>query len=124
MAKILLIDDDEQVRLTIRTMLERIGHDVVEAPDGAVGVEMFRESPADLVITDIVMPQKGGITTIYELRRDYPDLRIIAMSGGGALRGTDYLEVARQIGASRTINMPVEMEELREVVTELLSARD
>jgi CheY-like chemotaxis protein len=124
MAKILLIDDDEQVRLTLRTMLERIGHDVVEASDGQVGVDKFRESPADLVITDIVMPQKGGITTIYELRRDYPDLRIIAVSGGGAMRGTDYLEVARQIGASRTISMPVEMEELRKAVTELLATGD
>ncbi|MGH2570222.1 MAG: response regulator [bacterium] len=121
MARILLIDDDEQVRLMIRTMLERIGHDVVEAQDGVAGVEKFREAPADLVITDIVMPQKGGIATIVELLRDYPGLRIIALSGGGASRGTDYLEVARQIGASRTISMPVDMEELTETVGELLS---
>ena len=121
MARILLIDDDEQVRSMIRAMLERIGHEVVEAPDGVVGVEKFRESPTDLVITDIVMPQKGGIATIYELLRDYPDLRIIALSGGGASRGTDYLEIARQIGASRTISMPVDMEELTETVSELLA---
>jgi CheY-like chemotaxis protein len=124
MARILLIDDDEQVRLMIRTMLERIGHDVVEAQDGVAGVEKFREDPADLVITDIVMPQKGGIATIFELLRDYPGLRIIALSGGGASRGTDYLEIARQIGASRTISMPVDMEELTETVGELLSQRN
>jgi CheY-like chemotaxis protein len=124
MARILLIDDDEQVRLMIRTMLERIGHDVVEAQDGVAGVAKFRESPADLVITDIVMPQKGGIATIVELLRDYPGLRIIALSGGGASRGTDYLEIARQIGASRTISMPVDMEELTETVGELLSQRN
>jgi len=122
MARILVIDDDEQVRLMIRAMLERIGHQVVEAPDGVVGLQIFHDCPADLVITDIVMPQKGGIATIYELLREYPDLRIIALSGGGASRGTDYLAIARQIGASRTISMPVDMEELTEAVGELLSS--
>jgi len=83
MARILLIDDDAPVRRTLRKMLERQGYEVEEAPDGKAGLTLYQENPADLIITDLIMPEMEGIETIMELRRRFPDVKIIAMSGGG-----------------------------------------
>ena len=83
MARILIIDDEEKFRKMLRQMLERAGHEVVEAPDGKEGVKLYREKLTDLIITDIFMPEKEGIQTIKELKRDFPEAKIIAISGGG-----------------------------------------
>ncbi len=120
MACILVIDDDLQVRRMLRQMLERSGYVVFDAPDGNAGIKCYRECRADLVITDIVMPEKEGIETIRELVQEFPEVKIIAMSGGGRIGPDAYLEVARQIGAVRTLTKPVEREELLSNISELL----
>lgn len=123
MARILVIDDDEQIRLMLRKMLERDGHEVTVAPDGAVGVRTFRRQPTDLVITNILMPEKEGLATIRELHADFPDLPIIALSGGGTTRGLDFLKMAEHFGAARTFRKPVDWNELTAAVRELISLK-
>ncbi len=119
-ARILVIDDDVQVREMLREMLERVGHEVVEASDGTSGVKLFRENPTDVVVTDIFMPDKDGIVTIQELRSEFPDVGIIALSGGGGFQRFDFLETARRLGASAILRKPVDWEELTEAVSKLL----
>ena len=76
MALILIIDDDDQIRDVIRRMLEPAGHEVVEAVDGADGIRIYRERPADLIITDLIMPKKEGVELIMELKMEFPDVKI------------------------------------------------
>src|SRR2546421_220445 len=99
MARILVIDDNNDLRTIMQHMLEPEGHEVVLAADGAEGLKLQAECPAALVITDIFMPNKEGIETIYELREKYPHTIIIAISGGGKLPGKDYLLTANELGA-------------------------
>jgi len=121
MARILLIDDDAPVRRTLRKMLERQGYEVEEAPDGKAGLTLYQENPADLIITDLIMPEMEGIETIMELRRRFPDVKIIAMSGGGQIRPEQYLQIAKSLGAQHTFAKPVEMKLLLKTVEELLT---
>ncbi|MCX5828963.1 MAG: response regulator [Deltaproteobacteria bacterium] len=122
MARILLIDDDEQLRMMLRKMLEKAGYtDVEEANDGHIGIQLFRQHPFDLVITDIIMPDKEGIETIIELIGDYPQVKIIAMSGGGRVGPQDYLKMAKHLGASRALTKPFKYSDLIDSVQELLS---
>ena len=123
MANILIIDDEELVRLTLRQMLEDAGHDVAEAADGREGIARYKERPADLVITDIIMPEKEGIETIIELQHHDPAIQIIAMSGGGRLRNLDFLNVAEKFGATRILAKPFEDEEFLEAVEDCLRQR-
>lgn len=81
MARILVIEDDEQVRNILCEMLEGVGNDMEDAPDGLEGVQTYKEDPTDLVITDLFMPEKDGVETIRELQRDYPDVKVIAITG-------------------------------------------
>lgn len=121
MARILIIDDDVQTLNMLRQMLEREGYEVMDAPDGKEGLKRYRENPTDLIITDLIMPEKEGIETIRELRRDFPDIKIIAMSGGGRVVPGDYLHMARMLGAQHTFAKPIEREELLAAVRELLT---
>ena len=120
MARILVIDDEELVRFTLRQILQKAGHEVVEATNGKNGIEVFKQSPVDLIITDIIMPQKEGIETIVELRRDYPDVGIIAISGGGRTRTTNYLELAQTFGARHILRKPFGRHELLDAVQDVL----
>ena len=120
MSRILIIDDDIQVRAMLRQMLERSGYDVTDAPDGEAGMMLQRKEPAELVITDIIMPEKEGIETIMELRKEFPAVKIIAISGGGRIGPKDYLEMAERLGASRTMRKPIPRQELLDTVCELL----
>lgn len=122
MKRILVIDDDIQVRQLLKQILEQAGYEVAEAPDGKVGIRLYRDKPADLIITDIIMPEKEGVETIIELRRDFPDVKIIAISGGS--RGIDAqncLSYVKQLGVMRTFAKPVDRGELLVAVEELLS---
>ncbi|RMF72412.1 MAG: response regulator [Acidobacteria bacterium] len=119
---ILVIEDDEQTRGMLAEMMRRAGYDVLEAPDGRVGVELFRSRRVDLVITDILMPEKDGLETIRDLKRESPDVRIIAISGGGRTGLLDFLPVARRLGASRTFAKPTDRRELLSAVAEELAA--
>jgi CheY-like chemotaxis protein len=106
MAKILVIDDDVIVRETIIQILEDRGYQVVSAEDGKRGIASFRSEKPDLVITDIIMPEKEGIQTITEIRRERPDAKVIAISGGGRIGNTDFLKIAQKLGASDVIAKP------------------
>ena len=121
MARIVVVDDDARLREIVRRVLERAGHQVKEASNGTEGTQLVREDPPDLLITDIVMPDKEGIATIVELRRDYPDLKIIAASGGGRFGVGPYLDSAKMFGANRTLTKPFGIDEIRQTVEELLA---
>lgn len=122
MARILLIDDDDQFRMLLRKMLEKAGYkDIEEANDGRTGMKLFRQRPFDLVITDIIMPDKEGIETIMELTSEYPQMKIIAMSGGGRVGPQGYLEMAKRLGASRTLEKPFKYSDFLDIVQELLN---
>lgn len=120
MPSILIIDDDPQVLAMLRQRLMRNGYEVIEAADGKEGVKIYRENPTDLIITDLIMPEKEGIEIIIELRRDFPDIKIIAMSGGGRVSPDQYLPMAKGLGARYTFAKPIEMEELLQAINELL----
>jgi CheY-like chemotaxis protein len=125
MKKILVIDDDDLVRNVITKMLEREGFKVITAVNGKEGVELFYTDPADLVITDLIMPEKDGIETILELKKAFPEIKIIAISGGGQLGpgkvgATDYLSIAKAYGASCILTKPVEMNILINAVNKTL----
>ena len=120
MANILIIDDDNQFRTMLRKMVERNGYEVIEASDGKEGIKLYRKNPTDLIITDLIMPEKDGIETIQELRKDFPDVKIIAISGGGRLGPHDYLHLAKMLGAQRTLTKPIELPELLRNIKELL----
>ncbi len=104
----------------LRKILEKDGYEILEAPDGKVGSELYRKDPVDLIISDIFMPNQEGLRTIKELRQDFPDLKIIAISGGGRVKGFDYLEDAKIFGANRTLAKPFTSKEVLEAVGELL----
>ena len=120
--RILVIEDDDQTRHMLAEMMRRAGYEVLEAPDGRVGVELFRTERVDLVITDILMPEKDGLETIRDMKRESPDVRIIAISGGGRTGLLDFLPVARRLGANRTFAKPTDRRELLSAVAEELAA--
>jgi len=120
-ARILAIDDDEGIRVMLREVLTREGHDVRLARNGEEALQLLGEHPCELVITDIVMPRKEGIETIVELRRSHPEVRIIALSGVGSGGGDDYLRFAEKLGATRTLSKPVRVSDLRRIVAECLA---
>jgi CheY-like chemotaxis protein len=120
MAKILVIDDQEPIRTLLRAMLEHIGHEVHEAPNGRDGLARYQEHPVDLVITDINMPEMNGLDLVLALTRGFLNVKVIAMSGEQG-KG-DSLRVAKLLGARQTLQKPFTMEQLvRTVGYELLS---
>jgi len=120
MPRILLIDDDEHVRRSVRRLLEWSGYEVLQAAEGQTGLRLWRERGADLVITDICMPSRTGIEVILELRALAPGLALIAISGGAESRVLDLLGTARQAGAVRTVPKPFTGLELLATVREVL----
>jgi len=123
MASILIIDDEEDIRQILAALLKRAGHTVREAANGMEGLKLYREHPADLVITDLVMPEKEGLSTIMELRGQHPAVRIIAMSGGLAHDPKLYLNMAQKLGADHVLRKPFQIEDLQEAVTATLALR-
>jgi len=109
MKKILIIDDDEQVLLMLKAMLEREEFDVTTALDGKEGIRLFKQNPADLVITDIIMPEKEGLEIIIELKINQPDLPVIAISGGGWDSPNIYLDPAKAMGINAILEKPIEL---------------
>ncbi|MGD8764646.1 MAG: response regulator [Desulfobacteraceae bacterium] len=120
MGRVLVIDDEPQIRSMLRMMLERAGHEVEEAPDGIEGIRIYRNNPADLIISDLIMPNKDGIGMIIELKKEFPDVKIIAMSGGGLNKPEGYLEGAKKLGAQRTLTKPIDRDELLRTVSDTL----
>lgn len=120
MKRILIIDDEQQIRSMLRLMLERDGYEVVEAPDGIEGIKAYRQKPADLIITDLIMPNKDGIGMIIELQKEFPDVKIIAMSGGGLNKPEGYLKGAKKLGAACTLTKPIDREEMLRAVKNVI----
>lgn len=122
MATILVIDDDKRIRLMIRRILTSAGHLVIEAEDGLKGLARFAADNPDLVISDIVMPDQEGISTIRQLRQACGKLPILAISGGGSsLAGAEYLRMATDLGATAALGKPFGAEELIATVAALLA---
>ena len=121
MTRILVIDDEESVRTVLRQMLEKEGYEIEDAEDGAVGLKLLHEHLPDLIITDLFMPEKEGIETMIEVRKHFPQVKIIAISGGGRMGKLDLLPMAESFGAQRTLAKPFERKELLETVKEVLS---
>ena len=120
MPRILIIDDDDPFRTMLRMTLTKLGYDVIEAPNGKLGLSLHLASPADLVMTDLIMPEQEGLETIRLLRRKQPEVKIVAMSGGGRINARDFLVVARMFGANRTLVKPFSREQLEATLAELL----
>ncbi len=121
MPRILLVEDDPQVRTMMLETLGQEGYDVVEAHNGKEAIAMYKAAPADLVITDIIMPEQDGVETIHVLRRDFPDAKIIAISGGSAnVRGEYLLGTADALGAVKTFKKPVDIPLLLDTIKAML----
>jgi CheY-like chemotaxis protein len=122
LALILVIDDEAAIRQLVRHILEHAGHTVIEAPNGRAGIQLLRDNRIDLVITDIIMPEMEGIEMIMAIRRDFPATRVLAMSGGGSVKGSSvYLDAASKLGADAILAKPFRATTLREVVKNLLA---
>jgi DNA-binding response OmpR family regulator len=120
MACIVLIEDNNTLRGILKKTLEYEGHEVLDAQDGIDGERLYQEGYADLVITDIVMPRKDGIEVILELRRDFPDIKILAISGGGRIGSEQYLDMAKSLGAQDILGKPFKQKDIVESVRKLL----
>jgi len=120
MARILVVDDEAQIRVLLRQLLIREGYEVDEAPNGNIALKKFRENPFDLVIMDLIMPDKEGLETILELKKEFGEAKIIAISGGGRVGPDSYLKYAKGFGALHTLTKPIENAELLRAIREVL----
>ncbi len=120
MQSILVIDDDKLMCLALARILASAGYSVAQAFNGDEGLQMYRSQKFDLVITDLIMPDKEGIQIIRELRKEDSQIRIIAMSAGGRGGATDYLKWARLMGAKQCLSKPIKREDLLNAVTSVL----
>ncbi len=118
--RILVIDDDDQMRVLLRQVMEWAGYEVMEASNGRQGMIRQRKNPADLVITDLIMPEQEGLETIGQLKKEFAGIKIIAISGGGRIGPEAYLPAARELGADRVFSKPFDVRELVNSVRELL----
>jgi len=118
--RVLIIDDEVQFRTMLREFLQSSGYEVAEAANGDEGVKLFFEKPADMVISDIIMPEKEGIETVMEIKQQFPNAKVIVVSGGGWY-GTDLdFDMAEKIGAL-TLKKPFGLQELSDAIQKLLN---
>lgn len=122
MALILVIDDDPMVRRSVRSVLENAGHAVVDAADGKTGIQLLEASDVDLVVTDIFMPGDDGITTIRRVRRDFPNVPLVTISGGS--NAGNMNAVALALGARSALNKPFTNAELLHAIGAALNDAD
>ena len=120
MARILIIDDDQQIRQMLCRMLAQDGYEVDDAQNGEEGLARFRQQPYDLVLTDLIMPEKEGIEMIIELKSEFPGVKIIAMSGGARMGPDAYLRLADSLGAERCFSKPIPRADLLAAISELI----
>ncbi len=116
---VLVVEDNPIVMQTATMLLEDSGFRVVTAVDGVDGLKKFRQATPDVVLTDIIMPDKEGISLIIDIRRERPDAKIIAMSGGGRIGNSDYVTIAKALGADIGLRKPFDDLELINAVREL-----
>ena len=120
--RVLIIDDDEQIRVLLEQMMHWAGFEVMVAENGKVAMQLQRENPADLVITDLIMPEQEGLETISRLKKDYGGIKIIAISGGGRIGPEAYLPAALELGADRVFSKPFDVQEIVDAVREMLGS--
>lgn len=120
MASVLVVEDEKLVRRALNKMLRAGGHDVTEVEDGQRALSYLERHPADVVVTDIVMPGKDGLETIAELRRRFPNAKIIAISGGARPSGAGALKAAKALGADRILAKPFRQDAILVMVDELM----
>lgn len=121
MARILVVDDNKLARFTLRTMMEAMGHEVRDAADGEIALRVQAEFHADLVITDIIMPNMEGLETSVALLDKFPDVKIIAVSGGGRVAPESYLDLAQEMGVHAILKKPFESSDIEPLVENLLA---
>jgi two-component system, chemotaxis family, chemotaxis protein CheY len=121
--RVLLIDDDKGLLSVMALAFASAGYEVESAPDGEVGLALFHRRPAELVITDLIMPVREGVETIIALKRASPAVKIIAISGGFRAGPQDYLLLARHIGAETTLEKPFRIAELLNIAERLTACR-
>lgn len=117
--RVLVVDDDPDMRLTLKLALELAGYAVHEAANGREALERQREAPADIIITDIFMPESDGFEAIDGLRKQFPQTRIVAISGGAQLTKRNYLPDAQLVGADATLQKPFDVDELLKTLERL-----
>ena len=122
MARILVIDDQEPIRRIVRRALEQAGHEVFDASDGAMGMEMLARHSADVVISDIFMPGQDGILTLRQIRKQFPDVKVIVISGGDSTGMLDLRRDAELLGAVKSLQKPFTAREIVEMVRSVLEA--
>ncbi len=121
MARLLIIDDEKDIRDLLGETFSEQGHQIQLARSGKEGLELIRRNAVDLVLTDIFMPEKDGIETILELHEEFPDVKIIAYSGGGSVGVQDALDSAMEFGAARVFSKPLDLRKLTNAVDELIA---
>ena len=117
---ILVIDDDELIRLTCRNILKKMECNVIEAENGVDGLTQFKKEHPSIVITDLLMPDKEGLETISDIKRNDKTVKIIAMSGGGSTQNMSFLNIAKQMGADIILSKPFKPDELLGAIKALL----
>lgn len=124
MTCVMIVDDDPCVRNAIKKILRNEPYEIIEAANGCEAVYFFRQTKIDLMITDLVMPEKEGIETILEIRQGFPDVKIIAISGGGKSNTDLYLNMAKDLGAQYILSKPFQIADLLNAVRKLLDQGD
>ena len=122
MSSIIVIDDDPQINSLLKDVLEFEGYHVITAQRADEGLQYLKAANIKLVITDVLMPDKEGLETIRELREQYPQTKILAISGGLTKSGVDVLEIAKRLGANQVLQKPFDMQDLIKSVRLLLNA--
>ena len=123
MPSVLVVDDEDQLRQLIRKILEQAGYQVIEARDGKEAIAQYRLEPSDLVIIDVLMPGQDGLETTSMLRREFPNVKIIAITGSREMIGVlSFLDVAKMLGAQRALQKPFQMQALLDTVQATLQA--
>ena len=123
MISILVVDDEVEIRSMLRQNLKHAGYHVKEAANGVEALEIMRASTIDMVITDIYMPEKEGLETIIEIKETWPQVKIIAISGGVSDQTMPYLKVAREFGADHAFDKPFDILAMCEVIKQLMNER-
>ncbi len=123
MARIIVIDDQEPIRRVVRRALEKEGHEVLEASDGEIGEQLLERSPADVVITDIFMPGQDGILTLRQIRKRFPAVKVIVMSGGDSTGMMDLRRDAELLGAVKSLPKPFNARDIVDVVRAVLDEK-
>jgi len=118
--RVLVIDDTEDVRASTQLALQAEGFQVSVAANGREGMSLLRKQVADVVVTDILMPEQDGVETIAQLRKEFPHIKIIAISGGLSRTGFDYLLVPTQLGVARILRKPFDIRDLVRLIRELI----